>query len=300
MKIKILTILFVLASSAFATETMRYSAAAGTVTKYSSITNTTTQLLAPVTATTSDGSEPSKKLLDSFNEIFATTENSSQNAITETVLEVQADGTRIVTTEATEAESSPSAPALKFTIHSAYKPDGSIEIQEVKYGTDTLQNEPSDALEETADGPKKPQQAAVQGLYGVAFETNAPISRTVENACLEALAGLAVSRANVNCTVTTTMTGRGPNGQYRFRIETNTPAFDFKLAHPGVDIAYKVEASTSSGLNSYLIDGRIETSKTASKTRMILDIDWPVQKNIRYKMHIKLGIDSSTEIKLIP
>jgi hypothetical protein len=300
MKTKILTMLFVLATTAFASETMRYSAAAGTVTKYSSTTNTTTQLLEPVTATASDGSESSKELLDSFNEIFATTENSSESAITETVLEVQADGTRIVTTEATEAESSPNAPALKFTIRSAYKPDGSMEIQKVKYDTDTLRNEPSDALEETANGPKKPRQAAVQGLYGVAFETNAPISRTVENACLEALVGLAVSSANVNCTITTTMTGRGPNGQYRFRIETNTPAFDFKLAHPGVDIAYKVEASTSSSSNSYLIDGRVETSKTASKTRMILDIDWPVQKNITYKLHVKLGIDSSTEVKLIP
>jgi hypothetical protein len=274
----VLTTLIVLASTAFAAETMRYTAAAGTITKYSSSTNTTTQLLEPVTAIVSDGSEPSTELMDSFNQIFATTENSSVSDITETVLEVQADGTRIVTKEAIKAESSPSAPALKFTTRSAYKPNGTIEIQEVKYDTDSLQNELSDVLEETDDGVKKATQTALQGLYGVAFETNVPINRTVEDACLEALAGLAVGRANVNCAVTTTMTGRGPNGQYQFRIETNTPEFDFKLAHPGVDITYKVEPSTASSTNSYLIDGRVETSKTVSKTRMILDIDWPVQK----------------------
>ena len=55
MKIKILTALFVLASTAIAAETMRYTATAGTITKYSSITNTITEALEPVTATASDG-----------------------------------------------------------------------------------------------------------------------------------------------------------------------------------------------------------------------------------------------------
>ena len=58
MKIKILTLLFVMSSTALAADTMRYTAAAGTITKYGSITNTTTQALEPVTATASDGSEP--------------------------------------------------------------------------------------------------------------------------------------------------------------------------------------------------------------------------------------------------
>jgi hypothetical protein len=299
----VLTALFVLASTALAAETMRYTAAAGTITKYSTITNTTTQALEPVTATASDGSTPPKELLESFDKAFAKTEISSNGDITETVLEVQADGTRIVTTEATsttKAASLPNAPAIKFTIRSAYKPDGSVEIQDVKYNTDGLQKEIADALEKTTEGAKKSQQAAAQGLYGVAFETNTPISRTLENAGLGALAGLGITGANINSTIITTLTGRGPNGQYQFKLETSTPAFDFKLAQPGVEIAYKVEASTATSTNSYLNDGRIESSSVSTKTNMIADIILPGQNNITYKLHVKLGIDSSTEVKLIP
>jgi hypothetical protein len=303
MKTKILTALFVLASTALAAETMRYTATAGTITKYSSITNTTTQALEPVTATASDGSEAPKELLESFNQAFTKTEISSIGDVTETVLEVQADGTRIVTNEATsttKAASLPNAPAIKFTIRIAYKPDGRVEIQDVKYNTDGLQKEIADALEKSAEGVKKAQQAASQGLYGVAFEPNAPVSRTVENAGLGALAGLGITGANINSTVITTLTGRGSNGQYQFKLETSTPAFDFKLAQPGVEIAYKVEASTASGTNSYLNDGRIENSSVSTKTKMIADIILPGQNNITYKINVKLGIDSSTEVKLIP
>jgi hypothetical protein len=303
MKIKIFTVLFVLATTAFAAETMRYSVAAGTITKYSTITNTITQSLEPVTATASDGSEPPKELLESFDKAFAKTEISSVGDMTETVLEVQADGTRIVTTEATsttKAASLPNAPAIKFTMRIAYKPDGSVEIQEVKYNTDGLQKEVADALEKTAEGVKKAQQASSQGLYGVAFEPNTPISRTIENAGLGALAGLGITGANINSTIITTLTGRGPNGQYQFKLETSTPAFDFKLAQPGVEIAYQVEASTASGTNSYLNDGRVENSSVSTKTNMIADIELPGQKNITYKLRVKLGIDSSTEVKLSP
>jgi hypothetical protein len=308
MKVKILTALFVLASTALAattlaTEVMRYTAAAGTITKYSSITNTITQALEPVTATASDGSEPPKELLESFDKAFSKTEITSVGDMTETVLEVQADGTRIVTAEATsttKAASIPNAPALKFTIRSAYKPDGSVEIQDVKYNTDGLQKELADALEKTAEGVKKSQQAASQGLYGVAFEPNAPVTRTIENAGLGALAGLGITGANINSKIITTLTGRGPNGQYQFKLETSTPAFDFKLAQPGVEIAYKVEASTASGTNSYLNDGRTESSSISTKTSMIAEIELPGQKNITYKINVKLGIDSSTEVKLLP
>jgi hypothetical protein len=308
MKVKIMTALFVLASTAIAAtalaaEVMRYTATAGTITKYSSITNTTTQALEPVTATASDGSEPPKELLESFDKAFTKTEISSIGDMTETVLEVQSDGTRIVSSDAsstTKAASLPNAPAIKFTIRSAYKPDGSVEIQDVKYNTDGLQKEIADALEKTADGVKKSQQAASQGLYGVAFETNAPISRTIENVGLGALAGLGITGANINSTIITTLTGRGPNGQYQFKLQTSTPAFDFKLAQPGVEIAYKVEASTASGTNSYLNDGRVENSSVITKTSMIADIILPGQNNVTYKINVKLGIDSSTEVKLIP
>jgi hypothetical protein len=308
MKIKTLTTLFMLASTALAatalaTEVMRYTAAAGTITKYSSITNTTTQALEPVTATASDGSEAPKELLESFDKAFTKTEIASIGDMTETVLEVQADGTRIVTNEATsttKAASIPNAAAIKFTMRIAYKPDGSVEVQEVKYNTDGLEKEIADALEKTADGVKTAQQAASQGLYGVAFEPNAPISRTIENAGLGALTGLGITGANINSTIITTLTGRGPNGQYQFKLETSTPAFDFKLAQPGVEIAYKVEASTATGTNSYLTDGRVESSSVSTKTNMIADIILPGQNNITYKINVKLGIDSSTEIKLLP
>ena len=303
MQIKILTALFVLASTAFAAETMRYIATAGTITKYSTITNTITQALEPVTATASDGSEPPKELIDSFNQAFAKTEISSVGDMAETVTEVRTDGTRIVTNEGTsttKAASLPNAPAIKFTTRIAYKPDGSVEVQDVKYNTDGLQKEVADALEKTADGVKKAQQAASQGLYGVMFETNTPISRTIENASLSILAGLGVTGANINSTIVTTLTGRGPNGQYQFKLETSTPAFDFKLAQPGVEIAYSVEASTASGTNSYLNDGRIENSSVSTKTTMIADIELPGQNNVTYKLRVKLGIDSSTEVKLIP
>jgi hypothetical protein len=298
----VLTTLFILATTAFAADTMRYTAAAGTITKYGSITNTTTQALEPVTATASDGSEAPKELLESFNKAFTKTEIASIGDITETVLEVQTDGTRIVTTETistTKAASLPNTPALKFTIRSAYKPNGNVEIQDVKYNTDGLPKEIAAALEQSTDGVKKAQQAATQGLYGMAFETNKPISRTVENAGLGALAGLGITGSNINSTIITTLTGRGPTGQYQFKLETSTPAFDFKLAQPGVEIAYRVEASTATGTNSYLSDGRVETSKASTKTSMIADIELPGQNNIKYKLRVKLGIDSSTEIKLI-
>ena len=147
---------------------------------------------------------------------------------------------------------------------------------------------------------KKAQQATSQGLYGVAFETNAPLSRTIENAGLDALAGLGITGVNINSTVITTLTGRGPNGQYEFKLETSTPAFDFKLAQPGVEIAYNVEASTANGTNSYLNDGRVENSSVSSKMTMIADIELPGQNNVTYKLRVKLGIDSSTEVKLLP
>jgi hypothetical protein len=299
----VLTALFVLASTALAAETMRYTATAGTITKYSTITNTTTQALEPVTATASDNSQAPTELFESFEKAFAKTEIASIGDITEKVLEVQADGTRIVSSEATsttKAASLPNAPAIKFTIRSAYKPDGSVEIQDVRYNTDGLQKEIADALEKTADGVKKAQQASSQGLYGVTFEPNTPISRTIENAGLGALAGLGITGANINSTIITTLTGRGPNGQYQFKLETSTPAFDFKLAQPGVKIAYKVEASTANGANSYLNDGRVENSSVKTKTSMIAEIELPGQKNVTYTIRVKLGIDSSTEVKLIP
>jgi hypothetical protein len=301
------TALLVLASTALATalatETMRYTATAGTITKYSSVTNTITQALEPVTATASDGSEPPKELLESFDKAFVKTEISSLGDITENVIEVQSDGTRIVSsaaTSTTKAASIPNAPAIKFTIRSAYKPDGSVEILDVKYDTDGLQKEVAEALEKTAGGVKQAQQAASQGLYGVAFEPNAPVSRTIQNAGLGALAGLGITGANINSTIITTLTGRGPNGQYQFKLETSTPAFDFKLAQPGVEIAYKVEASTAKGTNSYLNDGRTENSSVSTKTTMNAEIILPGQAKVTYKLRVKLGIDSSTEIKLIP
>ena len=303
MKTKIIAAMFVLATTAFAAETMRYTAAAGTITNYSIITNTTTQALEPVTATTSDGSKPPKELLESFDKAFTKTQISSVGDMTENVLEVQPDGTRIVSSEATsttKAASMPNAPAIKFTIRTAFKPDGSVEVQDVKYNTDGLQKEIAVALEKTAAGVKKAQQATSQGLYGVAFETNAPLSRTIENAGLDALAGLGITGANINSTVITTLTGRGPNGQYQFKLETSTPAFDFKLAQPGVEIAYNVEASTANGTNSYLNDGRVENSSVSSKMTMIADIELPGQNNVTYKLRVKLGIDSSTEVKLLP
>jgi hypothetical protein len=303
MNLKILTVLFVFASTALAAETMRYTATAGTITKYSTITTTTTQALEPITATASDNSQAPKELLESFEKAFTKTEIASIGDITEKVLEVQADGTRIVSSEATsttKAASLPNAPALKFTIRSAYKPDGSVEVQEVKYNTDGLETELADALEKSTDSVKQAQQAASQGLYGVPFEPNAPTSRTIENAGLGALAGLGITGANINSTIITTLTGRGPNGQYQFKLETNTPEFDFKLTQPGVEIAYKVEASTATGTNSYLNDGRVENSSVKTKTTMIADINLPGQKNITYNIRVKLGIDSRTEIKLIP
>jgi hypothetical protein len=284
-----------------ATETMRYRVPAGTVTKYASSSDTAMRVLEPVVVTASDGSTPPKELGETITKSFNETKIQTTGETTETVLEVQADGTHLVTSDASATTKSANAPEtapIRFVLQVAYKPDGTVEVREAKYMTDGLEKGVADALEKTAAGLKSSQQAAYDGLYGVAYEPNTPVTRTVENAALNALSGLGVTGTNVQSTINTTLTGRGTDGQYQFKHETSTPAFEVKLERQGLKIQYAFEGFTTTGTSSYLADGRAERTQVTSSMTMGIEMTVPGPDTITYQIKARLGIDSSTNVEL--
>jgi hypothetical protein len=300
------TALFILASSiltavALAAETMRYTVPAGTVTKYASSSDTAMRVLEPVVVTTSDGSAPPKELAETITKSFNETKIMTTGETTETVLEVQADGTHLVSSEASTTTKSANAPEgapIRFVLQVAYKPDGTVEVRDAKYITDGLGKEVADALEKTAAGLKSSQQAAYEGLYGVAYEPNTPVTHTIENAALNALNGLGVTGTNVQSTINTTLTGRGTDGQYQFKHETNTPAFEVKLEQQGLKIQYAFDGFKTIGTSSYLADGRTERTQVSSSMTMGIEMTVPGPEKITYQIKAKLGIDSTTGVEL--
>ena len=291
-----------LASVALAAETLTYTVAAGTVTKYRQ-QNVTDAAFTITDAKASDGSKVPDDLIAALKQSLSKLKTSSTIETTERVLEVQADGTRLVeaqTITQTKVESSvpiPANPPIKFRMISAYKPGGVVEVQDLKYDTTGLNPEVASALEKGANAVKAAATAGSNGLYGVPFEAGKPITLTSNASGV--LAGAGLSGSDVTGSEVRTFTGRGAQGQYQFS-STFSVTGNVKGGEGNTGVALAIETASGTGSSSFLPDGRPERSSSSLQQRGTLRLTLPAQSGIDYQISTKYESTTVNSLEIQP
>ena len=290
---------------ALAAETLVYNPAAGTTTKYR-LENITDAAFTIVDATASDGSKVPDELVNALKSALSKLKTTSITDSTERVLEVQGDGTRIVENQGvtqTKVESSqpiPPNPAIKLRILTAYRPGGSVDIQELKYDTTGLSPELAQALESASDSVKKASQSSQSGLYGVPYEVGQ--ARTLTQDASSVLNAAGLSGAELASTEVRTFTGRGPAGQFQFSSTYNVSASGTVASNGGGSsgIGLKIESATGTGTSSYLADGRPERSNATISQKGTLRLVLPAQNGLEYTLNTRFESTTMTKLEQRP
>ncbi len=289
-----------LAATAIAAETMLYAPAQGTVTKYmGSVVNSGKVVSFEITA--SDGSKVPESLSSSLPQNLEMGLNLSiRSSMTETVTEVQADGTRVVRTEATSeigAIGGVTIPPQKWVQTVAFKPDGQVEVLDVKFDTQNADPQLAKTLDQTAQNLKTSIPAQYAGLYNTPFEIGQALQTTTRS---NPASVLGASSADVESVTSHTLRERGAQGQFVFDVVSNAAAFAFEqtVANQPKPFKYAFEPYTTTGISSYLSDGRLERTTTQTNGRIRFEFVIALGDGLEYtvKATADQQVQTTTEI----
>jgi hypothetical protein len=270
MKRILTTALFVgFSSLALAAPNFLYTVPLGTVSHYKSISVNQTSF-ADVTVSNEDGTPVKKTFQDAFMAGFKDFNSTTKATVTETVIEVLTDGTRVVdatniaSVETTSGTINIPAQTLKFLTTTAYLANGQVQLQALKYDRSTLPQSMTESVIESLEQDLKSSLSSPQpSIYGRGYELNQPLlfEYNIQNSAFGSI------DAKVNGT--RTLTAVGAQGQLEFQIQTNTSAYTAKLefeALPDMVSEYEFPASSLNSIETYLPDGRLEHSSSSAVT----------------------------------
>lgn len=274
-----------LAWSAEAAETLSYTVPVGTVTRYRT-TQTNALQVQNITATSADGSPAPEAVLTSlraaFEQVSVTTTGVTDS--TETVLAVEADGTRVVESRSVLRTTSPGAgaqamPPSSFRAVVAYRPDGRLEVRELKLDAAGLAPELAGALEALYRGSLTGTGQQPTGLYGRPIEVGQPVTSTTEVSIPLPLPGLKVEDLKLRADTTLTLQGRTPAGLSVVRTLTRVAPTLFKAGLPGsvpaASLVVSLGENLTAGRTLYLADGRISRSTFTTNATLTLSLPLP-------------------------
>ncbi len=288
------------AATAIAAETILYAPAQGTVTKYTgSVVNSGKIVSFEITA--SDGSKVPESLSSTFSQALESGLNLKvQSSTTETVTEVRADGTRVVQTDATSGTSAiagVNTPPQKWVQTVAFKPDGQIEVLDVKFDIQNADPQLAKTLDQTAQNLKNSIPAQYTGLYNTPFEIGQALQTTTRS---NPAVILGASGADVESVTTRTLRSKGDQGQYVFDVASDTPAFQFEQTLPNQPkpFKYAFDAFKTAGTESYLSDGRLERTTIQTSGRIQFELTIALGDGLEYlvKAATDLQIQTTREI----
>ena len=254
-------------SLALAAPNFNYTVPLGTVTNYTSLSVNQT-VFSDVTVSNEDGTPVKQSFQDAFKAGFKSFDSTTSANVTETVIEVLADGTRVV--DATNSASVQTktgtiiipTQTLKFSTTTAYLANGQVQLQAIKYDRSSFPASITDSVIENLEQDLKASLSnPTPSVYGQGYQLNQAVlfDYKQQNSAFGQI------QASVNGT--RTLIKIGAQGQLEFQIQTTTSAHTAKLelqALPDMVSEYEFPASTVNTTETYLADGRLEHSSLKS------------------------------------
>lgn len=173
------------------------------------------------------------------------------------------DATNTATVTSKTATFSVPTQTLKYSSVTAYKPDGTTQLQDLKYDRNSFPgNTPDAMIDDLENNLKTALSSAKPTVYGQHYELNQPLffEYRIQNS------GFGAIEATINGT--RTLKSIGDQGQLEFEVTTTTNAFKTKLelTKLGMTSEYDFPSSTANSSERYLTDGRLEHMKSQSTT----------------------------------
>ncbi len=253
-------------SFAFAVQNLNYTVPLGTVTNYKSLSVNQTSFN-DVTVSNEDGTPVKKSLQDAFTAGFKDFNSTTAASVTETVIDVLADGTRVVDATNTATVQTKSGTitipiqTIKYSTTTAYLANGQVQLQALKYDRSTLPANITESVIESLEQDLKTSLSNAQpSIYGQGYELNQPLFFEYK------IQNLGFGQIEAQVSGSRTLINIGTQGQLEFQIQTTTNAYTAKLEFQGLTMVseYQFPASTINSTQIYLSDGRLEHSSLKS------------------------------------
>jgi hypothetical protein len=244
------------------------------------------------------------ELVDALKGALSTLKTTYTTDTTEKVLEVQADGTRLVeslsvtTTKVEPSQPTPTTPPLKFRTVTAYRSNGSVDVTELKYDTSGLDQASAKALEATSANVRAALQDGLHSIYGVPYEIGKAVTLT-SNASA-ALSTLGLTGTGLNSSEVRTLTGRGTSGQYQFSSTYAVVPGQASSSTGEVGIGMVIESASGTGTSSYLADGRPERSQSTIVQQGGLRLQLPAQNGLEYVINTRFESTTRSTLTVQP
>ena len=248
---------------AFAAETIRFEPIVGTITKYRTTIQTTTEIQNS-SITTSDG-QPVPKAFENLLELLKASLNSTQTQdITEKIVSLDANGARQL--ETTILQSS-QATAIGFEMRSSVTPDGQLTISSFKFDAATATQPGISVLGDsflTAIRNVYAQQ--YPNIYGQAL--NPLQSLKFSSSTQDSVRAIFTSLPNAKIQIEGLQNnleyiyqGRNASNDHVFKVAGNTTAGSFVAELSGIRLEQRTGGSLLEGEIVYLADGRLKSSR---------------------------------------
>jgi hypothetical protein len=266
-----------------------YTPAPGTKTRYQYVTTTSAQILdfSLTGASAQQQDQIKQQLLSSTN-----TRTEMENV--ETVLKLEADGSRRVSgtlTMTITAGAGGQSIKAGFNSVTLYKADGSTVIEQFKLDKARTDKAIADSLEANSVSFKNLfSQASSFSFYGKT------LSERPTEVVVEIPAPAMAANLNLKYRMRTqfTLLGRTPNGGYRIGSTSQLEPVNYSGTQQGAKITLKLEATPAKGEIVLFSDGRVERATAPSD--MTLSTTTTAQQNaMKYTLRIK----SNTDIKTV-
>ncbi|NJK43285.1 MAG: hypothetical protein HC933_02615 [Pleurocapsa sp. SU_196_0] len=271
------------------TARIQYTPAAGTKTRYQTVTKTSAQVLDfAATGISAEQQAQAKQQLVSATSTQTTIDSS------ETVQKPAADGSRRVNSVLTMTISTgASAQTLKagFDTVTLYRASGGVEIEQFKLDKKRTDANLASALEANSSSFKNLfSQASAFSFYGKT------LSATPTEVVAEIPAPAMAANLNLKYRTRTTYTllGRTANGGVRIGTTTQLEPVNYSGTQQGAKVTLKMEATPAKGEITLLPDGRIENASTPSDLTLTTNTS-ASNGSLRYTLRIK----TTTDIRIV-
>lgn len=276
------------------TETLYYLPDAGLITNYRSTLKTTARLVSSEVVRADGTAAPAGTGAAIIQGIVAGMNLQTLEESTDTILEVRSDGSRVVQTRGeikSINQSGLNLPPQRYTAVLVYQPDGQVRVQDVRFDTTNLSRNMIAIVERNARAMQDGLPAQFVGAFSVGFV----VGQSRDFTRLERVALIAdVAPVELQSSIQRTLTERGVRGNYVFDLTTRLPAFEAQQSLPisTTPVRYSFEPTTSSGVQSFMADGRLERSRSETTTRFRME--FTLASSV-IRMVIDLGTERSQE-----
>ena len=282
-------------SQASAQTSLKFSVPVNTTWTYVQKISTKTVPLDPV-FTPEAGKKVPAKLEQSIKKGLGTSVSATRNLITEKVVGIK-DGSSTVSVNVTSTTATvnngqkPVKQTSKWSFNRIYSSDGKVKISDFKYDTTGLKEPTLSALKNQTTNAQSTELARFQQLYGLPLTIAALVGSSAEYT-RTVIYDAKKPALNVKVSTARTFKGRGTKDQYIFKTNATVNGYSYSKTVRKSDFTYNFDPAKSSSEDSYLPDGRLQSSSATTTSTSTISY---LTTFAKVKVTVKLGFSSTTE-----